>query len=88
MQPAENPRPGQVRPDQGASDQERRDQASSDREWEVEAVLAWHDDDAKAAIRSLLDDCRHLRRQLALAERVMSRGMARGWTPRYERDAL
>ncbi|MBY3596920.1 hypothetical protein [Rhizobium bangladeshense] len=63
-------------------------QLGSDDAWEVEAVLAWHDDDAKAAIRSLLDDCQHLRRQLALAERVMSRGMARGWAPRYERDAL
>ncbi|WP_064708993.1 hypothetical protein [Rhizobium bangladeshense] len=63
-------------------------QLGSDDAWEVEAVLAWHDDDAKAAIRSLLDDCQHLRRQLALAERVMSRGMARGWTPRHERDAL
>ncbi|MBB3163452.1 hypothetical protein FHS25_003932 [Rhizobium laguerreae] len=51
-------------------------------------MLAWHDDNAKAAIRSLLDDCKHLRQQLALAERVMSRGMARGWAPRYERDAL
>ncbi|MDO3435349.1 hypothetical protein QWJ46_22005 [Rhizobium sp. CBN3] len=64
------------------------DQMEPDDAWEVEAVLAWHDDDAKAAIRSLLDDCKHLRRQLALAESVMSRGMARGWTPRYERDAL
>ncbi len=51
-------------------------------------MLAWHDDNAKAAIRSLLDDCKHLRQQLALAESMMSRGMARGWAPRYERDAL
>lgn len=51
-------------------------------------MLAWHDDNPKAAIRSLLDDCKHLRQQLALAESMMSRGMARGWTPRYERDAL
>ncbi|ANK85674.1 MULTISPECIES: hypothetical protein [unclassified Rhizobium] len=70
------------------SDEPPPDPACSDPAWEVEAVLAWHDDDAKAAIRSLLDDCRHLRRQLALAESVMSRGMARGWTPRYERDSL
>ncbi|MFS2174790.1 hypothetical protein ACCC98_02310 [Rhizobium pisi] len=55
-----------------------------DQAWEVEAVLAWHDDNAKAAIRSLLDDCKHLRQQLALAESAMSRG----WTPRYERDVL
>ncbi|MBB6224290.1 hypothetical protein GGE66_005303 [Rhizobium leguminosarum] len=51
-------------------------------------MLAWHDDNAKAAIRSLLDDCKHLRQQLALAERAMSRGMTRGWRPRYKRDAL
>ncbi|MBY5412188.1 hypothetical protein HFO98_27805 [Rhizobium leguminosarum] len=74
---------GQAWPDQTWPDQAWPDQA-----WEVEAVLAWHDDNAKAAIRSLLDDCKHLRQQLALAERVMSRGMARGWAPRYERDAL
>ncbi|OWO94646.1 hypothetical protein B5E41_12930 [Rhizobium esperanzae] len=83
MQPAKTSKPDEPRPDPACSNPAWPDPA-----WEVEAVLAWHDDDAKAAIRSLLDDCRHLRRQLALAESVMSRGMARGWTPRYERDAL
>ncbi|MBB3913161.1 hypothetical protein [Rhizobium fabae] len=78
MQPAKTSKPDQVSPDQARSDQA----------WEVEAVLAWHDDNARAAIRSLLDDCKHLRQQLALAERAMSRGMTRGWTPRYERDVL
>jgi hypothetical protein len=53
--------------------------------WEVEAVLAWHDDDARAAIETLLLDCKHLRRQLALAEAAMSHGMVRGWTPAFER---
>lgn len=53
---------------------------------EVEAVLAWHDDDAKAAIATLLEDCRHLRRQLALAEGAMSAGMTRGWRPSFERE--
>ncbi|MBY3359234.1 hypothetical protein HFN97_15485 [Rhizobium laguerreae] len=53
---------------------------------EIEAVLAWHDDNARAAIGTLLEDIRHLRRQLALAEGVMSRGMARGWRPSYDRD--
>ncbi|ACS56141.1 hypothetical protein [Rhizobium leguminosarum] len=83
MRPARILEPGQVRSEQVGSDQAWPDQA-----WEIEAVLAWHDDNAKAAIRSLLDDCKHLRQQLALAESVMSRGMARGWAPRYERDAL
>ncbi|MGO8503232.1 hypothetical protein AB9F35_17270 [Rhizobium leguminosarum] len=55
-------------------------------EWEIEAVLAWHDDNARAAIGTLLEDIRHLRQQLALAEGVMSRGMARGWRPSYDRD--
>ncbi|RXT21169.1 hypothetical protein B5P46_23520 [Rhizobium leguminosarum] len=83
MQPAKALEPHWARPEQAGLEQAWPDQA-----WEVEAVLAWHDDNAKAAIRSLLDDCKHLRQQLALAESVMSRGMARGWVPRYERDAL
>jgi hypothetical protein len=58
----------------------------SDDQWEISAVLAWHDDDARAAIATLLEDCKHLRGQLALAEGVMSRGMARGWRPAYDRD--
>ncbi|MDV4155882.1 hypothetical protein [Rhizobium brockwellii] len=55
-------------------------------EHEIEAVLAWHDDNARAAIGTLLDDIKHLRRQLALTEGVMSRGMARNWRPSYDRD--
>lgn len=55
-------------------------------EQEIEAVLAWHDDNARAAIFTLLDDIKHLRRQLALTECVMSRGMARSWRPSYDRD--
>ncbi|MBY5566466.1 hypothetical protein HFO55_04245 [Rhizobium leguminosarum] len=88
MQPAKALEPHRARPEQTGPGQTWPDQAWPDQAWEVEAVLAWHDDNAKAAIRSLLDDCKHLRQQLALAERVMSRGMARGWMPRYERDAL
>jgi len=53
---------------------------------EIGAVRAYHDGDARAAIETLLDDVRHLRQQLALAEGAMSRGMTRGWSPRYERD--
>ncbi|WP_395517209.1 hypothetical protein [Pseudorhizobium flavum] len=45
---------------------------------EVEAALAWHDGDARAAIATLIDDCRYLRLQLALTEAAMSRGFTRG----------
>ncbi|CAN7640135.1 hypothetical protein LJR257_004677 [Ensifer adhaerens] len=48
---------------------------------EFTAALAWHDGDAKATIRTLLADCRHLREQLALAEISMSLGFTRGWRP-------
>ncbi|KAA0699877.1 hypothetical protein DTW90_11205 [Neorhizobium sp. P12A] len=56
-----------------------------DVDWEVEAVLAWHDEDPKAAIATLLEDIRHLREQLALADRALSRGMVRGWRPQPSR---
>lgn len=93
MQPAKIPEadpmwPRSALPDPAWPDAARPDPAWPDAAWEVEAVLAWHDDNAKAAIRSLLDDCKHLRQQLALAEGAMSRGMTRGWTPRYKRGAL
>lgn len=52
---------------------------------DVEIALAYHDGDARAAIATLLEDCRHLRLQLALTEGVMSRGMTRGWMPSYDR---
>ncbi|MBZ7920574.1 hypothetical protein LAC81_02075 [Ensifer adhaerens] len=48
---------------------------------ELAAALAWHDGDAVATIRTLLDDCRQLREQLALAEISMSLGFTRGWRP-------
>ncbi|ARO24722.1 hypothetical protein TAL182_CH02976 [Rhizobium sp. TAL182] len=35
---------------------------------EREAVIAYHRGDMRAAIATLLDDVRHLRRQLALTE--------------------
>lgn len=53
---------------------------------EVEAVLSWHDENPRAAIETLLNDCRHLRQQLALAEGAMSAGITRGWRPSYERE--
>ncbi|MBB3136019.1 hypothetical protein FHS26_003766 [Rhizobium pisi] len=58
---------------------------NTDLEWEVEAVLAWHDEDPRAAITTLLLDCQHLRRQLALTTGASSVGFTRGWTPTYER---
>lgn len=51
----------------------------------VESALAWHNGDARAAIATLIEDCRHLRHQLALAEAAMSRGMTRGWRPSFDR---
>jgi hypothetical protein len=57
-----------------------------DADCDVEAALAFHDDDAKATIATLLADIKHLRLQLALAEAAMSHGMTRGWTPSFERD--
>lgn len=53
--------------------------------FEVEAVLAWHENDARAAIATLLQDCQHLREQLHLATGALSRGLTRGWQPSYER---
>ncbi|CCM78323.1 hypothetical protein [Rhizobium mesoamericanum] len=56
-----------------------------DVDFEVQAALAWHDDDVNATIATLLEDIRHLRCQLALTEGAMSRGMTRGWKPAFER---
>ncbi|MCY1529637.1 hypothetical protein D9M68_647940 [compost metagenome] len=52
---------------------------------EVVAAIAWHDGDTLATIRTLLEDCKHLRGQLALVEATMSVGFARGWRPSPER---
>jgi hypothetical protein len=52
----------------------------------VEAALAWHDGDARATIATLIADCRHLRRQLVLAEGLVSRGMMHGFKPSFERE--
>ncbi|RVE85646.1 hypothetical protein CN116_23380 [Sinorhizobium meliloti] len=42
-----------------------------DPNWEIEAALAWHDEDAHATIATLLLDGKHLREQRALAEQFM-----------------
>lgn len=52
----------------------------------VDAALAWHHGDPRATIATLIEDCRHLRCQLALTEGAMSRGMTRGWAPSYDRS--
>jgi hypothetical protein len=52
--------------------------------YEVEAALAYHDEDAKATTATLLGDIKHLRLQLALAEATISQGMTRGWKPKFE----
>lgn len=52
---------------------------------ELEELLAYHGGDALAAVQTLLDDCRHLRRELVLTEGAMSHGMTRGWKPSYDR---
>jgi hypothetical protein len=47
----------------------------------VEAIIAAHDGDARAAIGDLVRRIQHLRFQLSLASTVMSKGMTRGWQP-------
>lgn len=49
------------------------------------SVLNAHDGDALAAIRSLLEDADFLRDQLYIASSLMSKGIGRGWKPKYER---
>ncbi|WEX76188.1 hypothetical protein PYH37_004472 [Sinorhizobium numidicum] len=52
---------------------------------EFAAVMAYHNGDAEAAVRTLLKDCKHLREQLALAQISMSLGFTRGWLPSFNR---
>ena len=42
---------------------------------EFDDVLRYHDGDAGAAMRTLLEDCRHLREQLALTQMGMCIGV-------------
>lgn len=53
---------------------------------EVAAAITWHDGDVRATVRTLLDDCKYLREQLAVAQAAMSVGYTRGWTPASDRD--
>lgn len=54
---------------------------------EIAAALAFHNGDVRATIGMLIEDCRHLREQLALTRIAMSIGFTRGWTPSFERGA-
>lgn len=51
----------------------------------VDAVLAMHKGDYRAAMRELLLDADFLRDQLSTAHRLLSHGYGRGWKPKYER---
>lgn len=64
------------------SRQDEKDQARA----ELEEVLAYHDGNALAAVQTLLDDCKHLRGQLAITESAMSRGLTRGWRPKNDQQ--
>lgn len=51
----------------------------------VDSVLQACDGDPRLAIRELLADADFLRDQLYTASRLLSRGIGRGWAPKYER---
>ena len=51
----------------------------------VDSVLSACGGDARTAIRELLLDADFLRDQLHIASTIMSKGMGRGWRPKYER---
>jgi hypothetical protein len=48
---------------------------------EIEMVLAYHKDDVRAAIKSLLKDRDFLVKEIEYASLAMSMGFARGWKP-------
>jgi hypothetical protein len=51
----------------------------------VDSVLHACGGDHRLAIRELLLDADFLRDQLHIAATIMSKGMGRGWRPKYER---
>lgn len=51
----------------------------------IDALLHHHDGNARAVIADLLADADFLRDQLWIAQNLMSKGMGRGWKPKYER---
>lgn len=60
-------------------------EAAQEETIDEEAALAWYDGDPRRTIVTLLDDIRHLKLQLALAEATSSRGFTRGWQPSFDR---
>jgi hypothetical protein len=51
----------------------------------VGAMIDAYRGDYRAAIEALLDDADFLRDQLYTASCLMSKGIGRGWKPKYER---
>lgn len=51
----------------------------------VDSILTACGGDARLAIRELLADADFIRDQLHIAATIMSKGMGRGWRPKYER---
>lgn len=51
----------------------------------VDHIIAWHDGDSRAAIKTLMEDIQYLRLQLMLATAAMGTGFTRGWKPEAER---
>nr|WP_246713724.1 hypothetical protein [Rhizobium esperanzae] len=53
---------------------------------EIDAVVAFHNGNVRAAITTLLLDCRHLRLQLALTEEMTGRSPTAGSRAAYQRS--
>lgn len=51
----------------------------------VESIIQTCGGDPRAAVRELLADTDFLRGELYTASCLLSRGIGRGWRPRYER---
>ena len=51
----------------------------------IDTILDHHHGDYRAAMADLLADAEFLRDQLYTASVVMSKGMGRGWKPKFER---
>jgi len=52
----------------------------------AQVVLDAHGGDARAAIRELVADTLFLKGELYTASCLLSRGIGRGWVPRFERE--
>lgn len=74
----------QLRLDLGGNppDEAQADRAAGDM---IANLLDFHNGDYRKAIEELLLDADFLRDQLYTASCLISRGMGRGWRPRYER---